>query len=179
MRDASMPLFSRYRLAAAARRLPSARLYSSEPRSSAWPLIWTLTFGLAPRIGGLAVERGLIGRAHRRLVVLEVDHRGEIGGHGLAHARPLRAPSALAPSRSRSALSSVGGGRRRRRGGRGGLGRGLLGRLPTASGGEPGGGQEQQQGRSAHHDSTFKGWELPRSDSGGGTTTGAARRRAF
>ena len=48
-----MPLFSRYRLAAAARRLPSARLYSSEPRSSAWPLIWMRTFGFAPRIAAL------------------------------------------------------------------------------------------------------------------------------
>ena len=37
----------------AARRLPSARLYSSEPRSSAWPLIWMRTFGLAARMAAL------------------------------------------------------------------------------------------------------------------------------
>src|ERR1051325_8007340 len=39
MRPASMPWLTRYALAEMARRLPSARLYSSEPRSSQFPAI--------------------------------------------------------------------------------------------------------------------------------------------
>src|SRR5687767_4753903 len=64
MREPSMPLFVRYILAAAARRLPSARLYSSEPRSSAWPLMRSRTDGLACRI---AAFRSRLARSSLRM----------------------------------------------------------------------------------------------------------------
>src|SRR6266571_2420925 len=43
----SMPWMTTYCLAAVARRLPSARLYSSDPRSSQWPLMRMRSAGLA------------------------------------------------------------------------------------------------------------------------------------
>src|SRR5205823_1422229 len=50
IRLASMPWLARYCLAAVARRFPSARLYSSEPRSSQCPLTRMRNPGLACRI---------------------------------------------------------------------------------------------------------------------------------
>src|SRR5215212_12094752 len=52
-RSAAMPWSTRYRLAEAARRWPRARLYSSEPRSSALPSIRILIPGLACSHGTL------------------------------------------------------------------------------------------------------------------------------
>src|SRR3982750_1521115 len=49
-----MPWSTRYRLALAARRWPRARLYSSEPRSSALPSIRILMPGLACSQGSFA-----------------------------------------------------------------------------------------------------------------------------
>src|SRR5205823_3359599 len=50
MRAASMPWLTRYCFAAVARRLPRARLYSSDPRSSQCPLMRIRRLGFACRI---------------------------------------------------------------------------------------------------------------------------------
>src|SRR6185295_12718680 len=47
IRESATPRSTRYRFAAAARRCPSARLYSEEPRSSACPEMRMVTFELA------------------------------------------------------------------------------------------------------------------------------------
>ena len=173
-------MFSRYRLAAAARRLPSARLYSSEPRSSAWPAIRILTPGLAIRIAALRSSVAWSAGPHHRLVVIEVDHGGEVGCDGPVllgrfSGQPLflqSIPLGAIVSRLRSRLLRCG------RWGR--LGRRLLrSRLPAAGDGKGRGGQEHQQRGCAHHHSEIMGWGRRWSARGGGTTTEAERRLAL
>jgi hypothetical protein len=50
MRSPSMPWLTRYCLADVARRFPSARLYSSDPRSSQWPAMRMRKLRFACRI---------------------------------------------------------------------------------------------------------------------------------
>src|SRR5215207_6078684 len=104
-----MPLFSRYRLAAAARRLPSARLYSSEPRSSACPLICTRTLGLAARTAAL---RSSVPWSTERTVAWSYSKLIMAARSALtALARSIAARARASSSRrARSALSSVGAG---------------------------------------------------------------------
>ena len=64
-------------LVAAARRSPSARLYSAEPRSSQWPSMVTMKFGIhledSFQRAGVALQNRLIFAANIALVVIEVD----------------------------------------------------------------------------------------------------------
>src|SRR5258708_4317225 len=69
IRVSLIPLLTRYRLTCAARRWPSARLYSAVPRSSVWPVTTSVTAGFAASV----------------LVVVEVDLLGE--GLQSLHAR--------------------------------------------------------------------------------------------
>src|SRR5207247_508220 len=72
MRPPSMPWLTRYCFAAVARRLPRARLYSSDPRSSQCPLMRMRRSGLACGVGAAG------------------------GGFGPPHAAAVTAPATMA-----------------------------------------------------------------------------------
>src|SRR5437762_8578537 len=76
MRVAAMPRSVKYRLALAARRWPSAMLYSTDPRSSVWPATRIVRSGFAMSTGTFASS---VARASSRSspVEIEVNYRGD------------------------------------------------------------------------------------------------------
>src|SRR4051812_2320316 len=129
--------------------------------------------------GGLAIERLLIRGTNNGLVVIEVDHGGEVvrdraglfGGLALHPLllQPVPLGAVIHRLRSRGGRCSGGGLRRRL----------FRSGLSTAGNGKCGGSQEHQQGWCSHHHSEIMGWEWEWSARVGETTLEAERRRVY
>src|SRR5829696_4307387 len=125
--------------------------------------------------GGLAIEGLLVGGTNLGLVVIEVDHGGEIGRYRAGLFRGL----SFHPFPLGAVVIHRLGWRSRRCRGRGFRRRLLRSGLSTAGNGKRGGSQEHQQGWCSHHHSEIMGWEREWSARVGGTTQEAERRRVY